>query len=100
MSPRRLCALVAGLRSYKDTATYLQDRPDWTRQDEWSALTIEQLAHWLPLQVLALVGGKTKLPPPQPLFKHPDRPGAKAKEPSSDASEIGRFFKRHISGGG
>ncbi|HET7588592.1 MAG TPA: hypothetical protein VFK14_00180 [Solirubrobacterales bacterium] len=64
------------------------------------ARMVEALEHWGPLSVFALVGGKTRLPPPQRLFEHPGRPGAQKKEPTSDAAEIGRFFGKHISGGG
>lgn len=99
MSPRRLCALVAGLRSYEDTATYLQDRPGWSREDEWSARIIESLEHWGPLSIIALTGGKGRLPQVNRLFEHKDRPGV-TKAPTSDAATIGRFFDKHISGGG
>jgi hypothetical protein len=91
-SKRRLWALARGLP--KEAVVWVEDLPDWTRQDEFSARTIEALEHWGPMVFLALTRGKGKTVQPARLFEHPDRPSEKTKKKTNDIKEISRFFGR------
>jgi hypothetical protein len=101
-SPRRLLALIKGLPS--DAAVWREDQPGWTRQDEWSALTIEALDHWGPLIFVALGGEASKLPSPVRLFEHPDRPGTgkpkpKGKPRLATPADLEAYAKQKEGGG-
>lgn len=74
-----MLALIKGLPS--DAATWREDQPGWTRQDEWAALMIEALDHWGPMIFAALGGDMKKMPAPARLFEHPDRPEPEKPEP-------------------
>lgn len=101
MSPRRLWALVDGLPY--DQAAFRreerrEDRQRWNSQDEWSARIIESLEHWGPLSVMALSGAQgSKIPHPQRLFDHPDRPEPVGGKGASKPMSVAEFEKSHKS---
>lgn len=59
-------------------------------------MTIEALAHWLPMLLIAWGWKANKLPSPARIFDHPDRAQAEeaSKEITTDRAEIYRFFRR------
>lgn len=74
----------------EEAATWRQDKPGWTREDEWSARVIESLEHWGPVLVMAMSGAKaSQLPSPSRLFEHPDRPEPDEKPQKAKAKKKG-----------
>ena len=81
-----------------EAAVWRQDTPDWTRQDEWAARTLESIEHWGPVLFMALTGGKGRAKPPVRIFDHPDRPKEKPKNVVSIA-EFEKKMSDHAKGG-
>lgn len=99
-TPRRILALVRGLPP--DSATFRQDRPGWTQQDEWMAQLVESIDHWGALQFFLAPNRKknAKPPPPQRLFKHPDRPEPKGPSGGGGPRKVSvAQFEQMVKGG-
>jgi hypothetical protein len=106
-SARRLWVLVDGLPD--DAATWAEDQLGWTKTDEWNALTIEAINHWGALSYSAIFAlgsrGKwpKKLPMPQRIYTHPDRPDPEGEKPKKEVEKdphaIARFFGLQPKGG-
>jgi hypothetical protein len=80
-TPRRLLALIQGLPP--DAATWREDTPNWSQQDELVASLIETTAAWGNQMVSALIavhGGKPQSIEPVRI-EHPDRPMPEKPKP-------------------
>lgn len=88
-----------------DAATWREERPPWTVQDELLAQSIERADVWgrLVFTAVAALGGakvsESKLPKP-PQINHPGRTAAQKekKKPERDPRVIRDFFRRHLGG--
>lgn len=72
---------------------------NWSQQDELLARLIENVDRWGRYAAAQRGARRSELPDPEWIV-HPDRPGFEvSKKPAASASEIGRFFARHMNGG-
>ena len=88
-TPRRILALIQGLPI--DSATWRQDKPGWTNQDELAARAVEGVNHWG--FITARLLGAKKPPLVERSLTHPDRPTDEAEKPeAASPAEVAKFF--------